>query len=187
MTIDTMLNGTSLFLVGMMGAGKSTVGRLVARQLNYQFFDTDTLIEDCTGQTIPEIFASSGEAGFRQIERQVLAEIAAYTKLVVATGGGIVLDPLNWSYLHNGIVVWLDVPVDILHHRLASSSHRRPLLETDDPKAVLSSIYNLRRDRYAQADIQLAIEEHESSQTVCDRLIAAVSQRIEPERLKHLN
>jgi shikimate kinase len=120
-----MLDGTNVFLIGMMGAGKSTIGQLLAQKLQYHFFDTDDLIERSAGRKIPEIFANSGELVFRQFEHLVLSEVAAYTNLVVATGGGIVLDRMNWSYLRYGIVVWLDVPVNVLHQRLAAHSVKR--------------------------------------------------------------
>lgn len=181
---NLMLDGTNVFLVGMMGAGKSTVGKLLAQHLQYHFFDTDDLVERSAGQQISEIFANSGEAAFRKVEHQVLAEVSAYTHLVVATGGGIVLDRMNWSYLRYGIVVWLDVPVDVLHQRLLQSDVKRPLLNAPDPKAVLTEIYTKRRDRYAQADIHLAVTEIDRPQTVCDRLIALMGETIELDRLK---
>ncbi|WP_225902683.1 shikimate kinase [Pseudanabaena sp. PCC 6802] len=181
---NLMLDGTNVFLIGMMGAGKSTVGKFLAQRLQYHFFDTDDLVERSTGRRIPEIFANAGEAAFREIEHQVLAEVSAYTRLVVATGGGIVLSQMNWSYLRHGIVVWLDVPVDVLHQRLSQSDVKRPLLNAPDPKAVLTEIYTKRRDRYAQADIHLAVTAIDQPQTVCDRLIALMGEAIEPDRLK---
>jgi shikimate kinase len=180
-----MLDGTNVFLIGMMGAGKSTVGQLLAQQLQYHFFDTDDLVERSTQRKIPEIFANSGEASFRQIEHQVLAEVAAYTHLVISTGGGIVLDRMNWSYLRYGIVVWLDVPVDVLHQRLTESSVPRPLLNAPDPKAVLSDIYTQRRDRYAEADIHIAVTESDRPEDVCDRLLVVMGETINLDRLKH--
>ena len=90
-----MLNGTNIFLIGMMGAGKSTVGKLLAQKLGYNFLDTDPLIEKCAGKSIPEIFAKDGEETFRDLEQQVLSQVSAYTRLVVATGGGIVMRSLN--------------------------------------------------------------------------------------------
>ncbi len=177
-----MLNGTNVFLVGMMGAGKSTLGRLLASRLSYQFLDTDSLIEACTGKTIPEIFASDGEAPFREVERKVLAQVAAYKRLVVATGGGIVLDSLNWSYLHAGIVVWLDAPVDMLFERIVASPVLRPLLHTPDPKATLAALCEQRRQRYAQADIHILQTPEETPEHTCDRIVAAMQERITRDR-----
>ncbi|MFQ3679986.1 MAG: shikimate kinase, partial [Pseudanabaenaceae cyanobacterium] len=86
-----MLDGTNVFLIGLMGVGKTTVGRLLAPRLGYTFVDTDVLVEKATGKSIATLFAEMGEAEFRHLESQVLAETAAFTRLVVATGGGIVL------------------------------------------------------------------------------------------------
>ncbi|AFY72212.1 shikimate kinase [Synechococcus sp. PCC 7502] len=179
-----MLDGTNIYLIGMMGAGKSTIGKLLADRLNYRFVDTDSLVEACTKRTVAQIFAESGESGFRQIEHQVLSEVSAYTRLVVATGGGIVLDRLNWSHLRNGLVVWLDVSMQQLYHRLRSSHHVRPLLETADPLATLTKLYEQRRSLYAQADVCLVIDTDDSPQKVCDRLVADLARKINPDQLR---
>jgi shikimate kinase len=179
-----MLNGTNIFLIGMMGAGKSTIGKLLAQQLNYNFLDTDRLIEQCAGKSIPEIFADDGEETFRDLEQQVLSQVSAYTRLVVATGGGIVMRSLNWSHLHDGIVVWIDVPVDILCDRLKNESDHRPLLQTADPLQKLHNIYEQRRDRYAQADISIMVIANETPQAISDRLLEMIETRIIPDRLK---
>ena len=179
-----MLNGTNIFLIGMMGAGKSTVGKLLAQKLGYNFIDTDPLIEQCAGKSIPEIFTDDGEDTFRDLEQQVLSQVSAHTRLVVATGGGIVMRSLNWSHLHDGIVVWIDVPVDVLHDRLKTASEKRPLLQTADPLQTLNDIYNQRRDRYAQADISIMVNADETSEVVSDRLLNMIQTRITPNRLK---
>jgi shikimate kinase len=179
-----MLNGTNIFLIGMMGAGKSTVGKLLAQKLGYNFLDTDPLIEQCAGKSIPEIFANDGEETFRDLEQQVLAQVASYTRLVVATGGGAVMRSINWSHLHDGIVVWIDVPLENLHSRLQTASEVRPLLKTADPLQTLTEIYNQRRDRYAQADISIMVTGHESAAEVSERLLAMIETRIAPDRLK---
>ena len=180
-----MLNGTNIFLIGMMGAGKSTVGQLLAHKLNYNFIDTDPLIEQCAGKSISEIFADDGEETFRDLEQQVLSQVSAYTRLVVATGGGIVLRSLNWSHLHDGIVVWIDVPVEILYDRLKTESAHRPLLQTEDPFQKLSNLYEQRRDRYAQADISIMVNAEETPAAISDRLFEMIHNRIDPDRLKH--
>ena len=179
-----MLNGTNIFLIGMMGAGKSTVGKLLAQKLGYNFIDTDPLIEQCAGKSIPEIFASDGEDAFRDLEQQILSQVSAYTRLVVATGGGIVMRSLNWSHLHDGIVVWIDVPVNVLHNRLKTASEQRPLLQTDNLLQTLNDIYSQRRDRYAQADISIMVNADETSEAVSDRLLNMIQTRITPNRLK---
>ena len=179
-----MLNGTNIFLIGMMGAGKSTVGKLLAQKLGYNFIDTDPLIEQCAGKSIPAIFADDGEDKFRDLEQQVISQVSAHTRLVVATGGGIVMRSLNWSHLHDGIVVWIDVPVDVLHNRLKTASEQRPLLQTDNLLQTLNDIYSQRRDRYAQADISIMVNADETSEAVSDRLLNMIQTRITPNRLK---
>jgi shikimate kinase len=179
-----MLNGTNIFLIGMMGAGKSTVGKHLAQKLGYNFLDTDPLIEKCAGKSIPEIFANDGEEVFRDLEQQVLSQVSAYTRIVVATGGGIVMRSLNWSHLHDGIVIWIDVPIETLHKRLKNASEQRPLLQTVNPLQTLNDIYSQRRDRYAQADISIMVTANETSEAVSDRLLEMIQTRIAPDRLK---
>ena len=125
------LQKTNLYLIGMMGAGKTTIGKKLANRLRYRFLDTDALIEKTAGQPISEIFAQSGETAFRQLESEVLSQTSAYHQLVVATGGGIITQPMNWSYLRHGIVIWLDVPIPVLVSRLAGDTSR-PLLHAED-------------------------------------------------------
>ncbi|MFZ9946871.1 MAG: shikimate kinase, partial [Vulcanococcus sp.] len=113
------LEGLNLYLVGMMGSGKSTAGRHLAELLGYRFLDADSSIEQVAGRPIPEIFAREGEAGFRQLEAAVLNQIASWHSLVVATGGGVVTRPENWGQLHQGVVIWLDAPEALLLERLS--------------------------------------------------------------------
>ena len=108
------LEGLNLYLVGMMGTGKSAVGRPLAEALGYRFIDADTVLEQAAGRTIPDIFASDGETGFRALETAVLGQISSWHSLVVATGGGVVTRPENWGHLHQGVVVWLDAPAELL-------------------------------------------------------------------------
>ncbi|PZO40495.1 MAG: shikimate kinase [Pseudanabaena frigida] len=179
-----MLNGTNIFLIGMMGAGKSTVGRLLAQKVGHNFLDTDPLIEQCAGKSISKIFAEDGEDVFRDLEQQVLSQVSSHTRLVVATGGGIVMRSLNWSHLHDGIVVWIDVPVEVLYDRLKPESAHRPLLQTADPLQRLSDLYEQRRGRYAQADISIVVSADETPDAVSDRLLEMIYTRIVPDRLR---
>lgn len=174
-----LLRGVNLYLVGMMGAGKSTIGQVMAKRLGYRFFDTDAVIEQATHQTIPEIFESSGEAAFRAIEHQVLSQLSPYTRLVISTGGGIVLDQENWWHLRQGVVVWIDVSVEELIQRLQGDEHR-PLLQRPDWQEHLANLLAKRRSRYAEADIHLSVLPGESVETICDRLISRLKDRILP-------
>lgn len=179
-TPQNLLKGVNLYLIGMMGAGKTTVGRVVAKRLGYCFFDTDAVIEQATGQSIAEIFAESGEAAFRQIETQVLGQLAAYKKLTIATGGGIVIDRKNWSYLRHGIVVWLDLPIEMLHQRLQSST-TRPLLQDDLSLDRLKTLLEQRSHLYAQADLRVTLTHQENPNRVAKRVIESIAQALKPE------
>jgi shikimate kinase len=180
MTIQQRLQKTNLYLVGMMGAGKTTVGRILAKRLGYRFFDTDTLVEQVTGQSISQIFADSGEAGFREVETQVLAELSAYQRLAIATGGGIVLRQQNWSYLHHGIIVWLDAPVDVLYARLKHDL-TRPLLRNADPKQTLETILGDRQQFYAQADVRVSMTASDLPGALADRVLHEISHALKSE------
>lgn len=178
--IKDRLKDRSLFLIGMMGSGKSTVGRLLAEQLGYRFCDTDSVIEQCAQKPIREIFAASGEGAFRDLESTVLAEVSAYLRTVVATGGGIVLQRKNWSYLRHGIVVWLDVPIEYLQARLLSDT-TRPLLQESDPAVKLKTLLEQRQALYAQADVRVEYQSGETPEQVAERTIALIQQVIKPD------
>ena len=167
------LQGINVFLIGMMGVGKTTVGQLIARELDYRFFDTDVLIERVAGKTINEIFATEGEKSFRQLETKVLQELSPYGKSAIATGGGIVLERQNWSYLHLGLIIWLDASVELLCQRLAEDN-TRPLLQERDPAAKLQSLLEQRRPLYQQADIQLVIKPQETPAEIAQRAIEMI-------------
>ncbi len=175
------LKGVNLYLIGMMGAGKTTVGQLLADRLGYRFFDTDEVIERVAGQPISQIFAESGESAFRALESQVLAELSAYTRLAIATGGGIVLKRENWGYLRHGIVVWLDVPIEQLQARLEGDT-ARPLLQEADPAARLQTLLNQRQPLYAQADVRVIHQPGETPEQVAVRVLDQVRLAIRPER-----
>ena len=169
-TLKQRLSGRSLYLVGMMGSGKTSTGRPLAERLGYGFVDADAVIEQAAGCSIPEIFDRDGEAGFRSLESQVLSAISQRHSLVVATGGGVVTQPENWGLLHSGIVIWLDVVPDQLLQRLNADSTVRPLLQTDDPEAAVNALLNERRPLYAEADLTVVINE-ETPETVADGIL----------------
>ena len=172
-TLKQRLAGRSLYLVGMMGSGKTSTGRPLAERLGYGFVDADAVIEQAAGCSIPDIFNRDGEAGFRSLESQVLSAISQRHSLVVATGGGVVTQPENWGMLHSGIVIWLDVVPDQLLQRLNADSTVRPLLQTADPEAALNALLNERRPLYAEADLTVVIND-ETPEAVADGILQLV-------------
>ena len=168
-----MLKGLNVFLIGMMGSGKTTVGNILAQKLNYRFFDTDVLIERVMGQSVSEIFATAGENGFRDVESKVLENLSAYTKSIIATGGGIVIKPTNWSYLRHGLVVWLDAPVDVIMARLVDDN-TRPLLQQTDPEQKLNSLLELRTPLYSLADLQITITPEQTPETIASQIMTKI-------------
>ena len=169
-SLKQRLGGRSLYLVGMMGSGKTSTGRPLAEQLGYGFVDADAVIEQAAGCSIPEIFKRDGEAGFRALESQVLNAISQRHSLVVATGGGVVTQQENWGLLHSGVVIWLDVVPEQLMQRLKADSTVRPLLQTVDPDAALNTLLNQRRPLYAEADLTVVIDQ-ETPDAVADGIL----------------
>ena len=140
----------NIFLVGMMGAGKTTVGKLLAQALGKIFIDSDEEIQQRTGVTIPHIFDIEGEAGFRQREASVIQDLVLLDNIVLATGGGAVLNEKSCIALCcNGIVVYLKSTIHDLWHR-TRHDRNRPLLQTADPHSKLKSMYEQRDPLYAQ-------------------------------------
>ncbi len=140
----------NIFLVGMMGAGKTTIGKLLAQHLGKTFMDSDEEIQHRTGVTIPHIFDVEGEAGFRQREAGVIQDLARRDNMVLATGGGAVLIEQSRDALRgNGIVVYLKSTVHDLWQR-TRYDRNRPLLQTADPRARLKELYELRDPLYTQ-------------------------------------
>lgn len=151
---DRKFRSGNLILVGMMGSGKTTMGRALARHLGKAFVDSDEEIQKRTGVTIPHIFDVEGEAGFRQRETAVICELAGRENLVLATGGGAVLAEQNRAMLkQSGIVVYLKASVHDLWQR-TRHDRNRPLLQTDDPRAKLNELFQQRDPLYREvADI----------------------------------
>ncbi|MCW9048914.1 MAG: shikimate kinase [Deltaproteobacteria bacterium] len=142
---------TNIILTGFMGTGKSTLGRLLAKRLGYEFIDTDTEIEKRIGQTIAELFQEQGEGVFRQYEAELVQELAQQQGLVIATGGGLVLNPKNVKALSvNGKIVCLTAsPADILG-RISKQQNIRPLLQESDPQAKVIELLDQRASVYSQ-------------------------------------
>ncbi len=168
------LQGLNIYLIGMMGCGKSTIGPLLAERLGYSFLDTDSTIEKLVGQSISEIFQTVGEAEFRQIETQVLAEVSAHTRLIVATGGGIAIERENWNHLHQGLVIWLDPSIDVIVERLQSDTSRPLLATSEDLQPKLERILAERHHRYAAADLHIAIAQNCTPEEIIDRILTAI-------------
>jgi shikimate kinase len=138
----------NLVLIGFMGCGKSSVGRRLSGLTGHRFVDTDELIVQAQGRSVAEIFAQSGEAHFRDLEQQSLENLIGVCGIVLSTGGGLVLRPVNRQTLKKiGIVAWLDASPEVLFER-AMRSGRRPLLQTADPRATFDELLNVRRDLY---------------------------------------
>ncbi len=174
-----LLQGINVYLIGMMGAGKTTVGRSLAQHLGYGFLDTDEVITKAAKLSINEIFAQEGEAAFRQLESDVLGQVCAYTKLCIATGGGIILKQENWGKLHHGLIVWLDVPIDLLYARLLEDN-TRPLLQSPNPKEKLQSLLQQRQNLYAEADLHIIIREGDTPEDIALRIIEKIPTVIKP-------
>lgn len=166
-----------IFLVGMMGAGKTTIGRRLARRLRVPYLDSDAEVERRTGRSVPEIWHADGEAAFRVEEAAVLAEaVAAEGSAVVAVAGGAVLDPANRELLAKaGTVVWLRADPETLAARVGGGAGR-PLLD-GDPAAALRRLDAVRRPLYASlADVVVDVEGMGPDQVV-GRILAAVGKR----------
>ncbi len=147
---------SNIILIGPMGAGKTTIGRQIARVLGFEFFDSDREIEERTGVAIPLIFELEGEDGFRRREIDVIADLSKKKNIVLATGGGAVLKSENQQALKSsGTVVYLCAGIDDLLERTAKDKNR-PLLQTDDPRKKLQAILTEREPIYRElADIIL--------------------------------
>ena len=146
-------------LVGMMGAGKSSIGRRLAVRLNVEFRDADSEIESAAGCTVSEIFERFGEAAFRDGERKVIARLLAEPARVLATGGGAFVDPVAHQKLkEQAVTIWLKAPVELL---LARTRRRdtRPLLRNGDPRAILERLLQERTPIYSKADFTLECED----------------------------
>ena len=141
----------NVVLIGFMGTGKSTVGKLLAKSFGFRFVDTDELIVDRAGIPIPEIFEESGEDGFRKIERAVLDELAGGEDQVISTGGGIVTNDDNIERLRAlGTVVWLTAEEETVWERVGQS-RGRPLLQTGDPRGTIRELLDERKPLYEKA------------------------------------
>ncbi len=138
----------NIVLIGFMGSGKTSIGRLVAQRLGFQFIDTDAVIVERAGRQIPEIFSQHGEPWFRDQESAALRSLGIIQRAVISTGGGIVLRPENRDLLQElGFVVWLTASEDVIFERV-SRNKKRPLLQTADPRQTVHDLLEQRRPLY---------------------------------------
>lgn len=177
--LDTIfaMQKQSIFLIGPMGAGKSTVGRFLAERLGYDFIDSDHEIEARTGVTIPMIFDIEGEEGFRQREQAVIDELTQKPNIVLATGGGAVLREDNRRALRSrGFVIYLRSSVDSLIQR-TKNDRNRPLLQNDNPEQVIKDLLQQRDPLYMEvADLVM-----ETQQASIYRVVKEIYDRLEAE------
>ena len=164
----------TVVLVGLMGAGKTKIGRRLAARLDLPFFDSDSEIEAAAGESIAEIFRNRGEAVFREGERRVIARLLSRPLHVLATGGGAFMDPQTRTVIARlGVSVWLRADLDVLFARV-SRRNNRPLLQESDPRAVLAELIERRYPVYAEADLTIDSGDGAPEQTV-NRAIAALA------------
>ena len=164
----------SIVLVGLMGAGKTTIGRRLAKRLHLPFADSDVEIEAAAGMPVPEIFERFGEAHFRDGERRVIARLVEGPPGVIATGGGAFMDgDTRALILERCTAIWLDGNVDMLAERAARSGHR-PLLNTADPKATLRALAEIRNPVYAEAHHKVTSDDVSHEYTV-ERIVALLA------------
>ncbi|WP_342360231.1 shikimate kinase [Terrarubrum flagellatum] len=176
-SIRDALGGRALVLVGMMGAGKTSLGKRLAARLNLPFRDADAEIEAAAQMTIPEIFAQHGETFFRDGERRVISRLLAEGSIILATGGGAYMNPETRAQIAaRGVSVWLKADFDVLMRRVRKRSNR-PLLHTTDPEETLRKLIEQRYPTYALADVTVYSRElpHE---TMVEEAIAAITAHL---------
>lgn len=177
----TLLRGRPIVLVGLMGAGKTSIGRRLADKMGLPFVDADHEIEAAAGKSIADIFSEHGEAYFRDGERKVIARLIENGEQILATGGGAYMNPETRARIQDGAVcVWLKADLDLLMKRVMKRNDR-PLLRTADPEAVMRRLIEERYPVYAQSDITVECRDVQHAQMVND-VLRALARRAEAER-----
>ncbi len=167
----------TVVMVGMMGAGKTAVGRAVAAKLGVPFIDSDAEIEKAANMTIAEIFARDGEPFFRRKETQVIERLLEEERCILSTGGGAFLAEQNRAMIADkGVAVWLDADVELLWTRVRHKD-TRPLLRTADPRRTLEEIFAARVPLYSLADLPVSAEAGLSIEEMAERVIGALAGR----------
>ena len=175
--IVAALGQGSIVLVGMMGAGKSSIGRRLAGRLGIPFADADAEIEQAAGMSIADIFEAHGEPSFRSGEARVIARLLEHGPQVLATGGGAFMNPQTRANIHgNGISVWLKAEHDVLARRLRRRSDR-PLLKTADPMATLTSLLAKRDPIYGEANL-VVVSRDVSHEVIVDEIVTALRRKL---------
>ncbi len=166
----------NIVLIGFMGTGKSTIGKLLAPKLGFEFVDVDARIEQQAGKTITQIFHSEGEGHFRKLEREFAEELSAGEGQVIATGGGFVLNPQNIAVLRpKGFIVSLKASPRVIYERIRNEKHR-PLLAVPDPPAQIGQLLLERDERYRDADL-LVNTDGKSPAEIADEIGAELAKR----------
>jgi shikimate kinase len=173
------LGARSVVLVGMMGSGKSSIGRRLAGRLAVPFVDADAEIEAAAGMSIPEIFEQHGEPYFRAGEARVIARLLEHGPQVLATGGGAFMNRDTRAAIgHKGVSIWLKAELDVLMKRIKRRGDR-PLLKTDDPAATLTALIDQRYPIYAEADLTV-LSRDVPHETIVDEIVASLRERLMP-------
>ena len=172
-----IIKGRSIFLIGMMGCGKSQTGLQLAELLKYKYIDLDSLIEKLTKKSINQIFKDEGEDNFRELETNCLKETIKIPSLVISTGGGIVTKTENWGILRQGIIAWIDLDKDIALERLKNEIEKRPLLQGKNLNDIYMSIFQSRKNLYSQADLRIDVKK-ENVEEVAMKIIYAINKAI---------
>jgi shikimate kinase len=172
-----------IVLVGLMGVGKSTVGRRLARRLGLPFVDSDSAIEDASGLSAAEVFERYGEEDYRDGERRLVARLVDGQVRVIATGGGVFVDPWTRELLNTrAITVWLDAPTDVLADR-TSRRNTRPLLRNGDPKSTLERLAEVERPSYSAAHIHVKSGDG-AHRDVVEMIVMALVKHLGPSPAK---
>lgn len=176
------INTKRIFLIGLMGVGKTTIGKWMAKQLRYSFFDTDAEIREQTGADIPWIFEIEGEDGFRQREHAMLEQLSTQQNAVIATGGGIVIDARNRELLNNsGTCIYLHAPVDLLVERTRFSKSR-PLLEGVNRREKFESLMRQRDHLYKKSAHIVVRTRRGSPKRMASKLIKEIEKYEKTQR-----
>ncbi|MCH7949183.1 MAG: shikimate kinase [Thermodesulfobacteriota bacterium] len=167
-------NYKNIFLVGFMGAGKSTVGMILAEKIGYKYCDADKFIEKQAGNTITKIFAEHGENYFRDLESESMESLSAQEKQVVATGGGVVQRDRNWDAMNSGgTTIYLKAPIEVIWERIKHSKDR-PLLLVENPFETARELLNKRTPLYERADL-IVDTSNLSLEEVAEEIIQAIN------------